>query len=103
MTRTPPWRRRCARSMPGAAASPRLPQPWPVRWDRPSPPPAPALAPAVDVIREAKGRVIVPGLGKSGHVARKIAASLASTGTPAFFVHAAEASHEDLRIIKPED
>src|SRR5260221_1437276 len=54
-----------------------------------------AFATAVDLIREAKGRVIVTGLGKSGHVARKIAATLASTGTPAFFVHAAEASHGD--------
>ena len=51
----------------------------------------------------AKGRVIVTGLGKSGHVARKIAATLASTGTPAFFVHAAEASHGDLGMITPDD
>ena len=50
----------------------------------------PAFAEAVETIRQAKGRVIVTGLGKSGHVARKIAATLASTGTPAFFVHAAE-------------
>jgi arabinose-5-phosphate isomerase len=63
----------------------------------------PAFAAAVDLIREAKGRVIVTGLGKSGHVARKIAATLASTGTPAFFVHAAEASHGDLGMITPED
>src|SRR6202521_5107958 len=56
----------------------------------------PAFSAAVDVIREAKGRVIVTGLGKSGHVARKIAATLASTGTPAFFVPAAEATHVDL-------
>ena len=54
-------------------------------------------------IREAKGRVIVTGLGKSGHVARKIAATLASTGTPAFFVHAAEASHGDLGMITADD
>src|SRR3954447_21432635 len=46
----------------------------------------PVFAAAVDLIRNAKGRVIVTGLGKSGHVARKIAATLASTGTPAFFV-----------------
>jgi arabinose-5-phosphate isomerase len=58
---------------------------------------------AVDLIRIAKGRVIVTGLGKSGHVARKIAATLASTGTPAFFVHAAEASHGDLGMITPDD
>src|SRR5450755_15355 len=62
-----------------------------------------AFAEAVELIREAKGRVIVTGLGKSGHVARKIAATLASTGTPAFFVHAAEASHGDLGMITPED
>jgi arabinose-5-phosphate isomerase len=58
---------------------------------------------AADLIRNAKGRLIVTGLGKSGHVARKIAATLASTGTPAFFVHAAEASHGDLGIITPHD
>ena len=63
----------------------------------------PAFAAAVDLIRHAKGRVIVTGLGKSGHVARKIAATLASTGTPAFFVHAAEASHGDLGMITPDD
>ena len=63
----------------------------------------PAFAAAVDLIGEAKGRVIVTGLGKSGHVARKIAATLASTGTPAFFVHAAEASHGDLGMITPDD
>jgi arabinose-5-phosphate isomerase len=63
----------------------------------------PAFTTAVDLIREAKGRVIVTGLGKSGHVARKIAATLASTGTPAFFVHAAEASHGDLGMITADD
>jgi len=62
-----------------------------------------AFAAAIDLIRNAKGRVIVTGLGKSGHVARKIAATLASTGTPAFFVHAAEASHGDLGMITPDD
>ncbi len=62
-----------------------------------------AFAAAADVIRNAKGRVIVTGLGKSGHVARKIAATLASTGTPAFFVHAAEASHGDLGMITADD
>jgi arabinose-5-phosphate isomerase len=62
-----------------------------------------AFAAAVELIREAKGRVIVTGLGKSGHVARKIAATLASTGTPAFFVHAAEASHGDLGMITVDD
>ena len=61
------------------------------------------FAAAVDLIRQAKGRVIVTGLGKSGHIGRKIAATLASTGTPAFFVHAAEASHGDLGMITAED
>jgi arabinose-5-phosphate isomerase len=62
-----------------------------------------AFTAAVELIRQAKGRVIVTGLGKSGHVARKIAATLASTGTPAFFVHAAEASHGDLGMITTDD
>src|SRR5665213_2242045 len=62
-----------------------------------------AFAETVETIRQAKGRVIVTGLGKSGHVARKIAATLASTGTPAFFVHAAEASHGDLGMITVDD
>ncbi len=57
----------------------------------------------VDKIRAARGRVIVTGMGKSGHVARKIAATLASTGTPAFFVHAAEASHGDLGMVTNDD
>jgi arabinose-5-phosphate isomerase len=61
------------------------------------------FAAAVELIRKASGRVIVTGLGKSGHVARKIAATLASTGTPAFFVHAAEASHGDLGMITTDD
>ena len=62
-----------------------------------------AFTTAVDVIREAKGRVIITGLGKSGHIGRKIAATFASTGTPAFFVHAAEASHGDLGMITADD
>ncbi|WP_414642448.1 KpsF/GutQ family sugar-phosphate isomerase [Bradyrhizobium sp.] len=62
-----------------------------------------AFATSVELIRQARGRVIVTGLGKSGHVARKVAATLASTGTPAFFVHAAEASHGDLGMITPDD
>ena len=61
------------------------------------------FAAAVDAIRNARGRVIVTGMGKSGHVARKIAATLASTGTPAFFVHAADASHGDLGMITSDD
>jgi len=58
---------------------------------------------AVETIRRARGRLIVTGMGKSGHIARKIAATLASTGTPAFFVHAAEAGHGDLGMITPDD
>ena len=58
---------------------------------------------AADTIRQARGRLIVSGMGKSGHVARKIAATLASTGTPAFFVHAADASHGDLGMITSDD
>ena len=49
------------------------------------------------------GRVVVSGIGKSGHVGHKIASTLASTGTPAFFLHPAEASHGDLGMIQPED
>src|ERR1700723_3169124 len=63
---------------------------------------APFVA-AVETIRAARGRLIVTGMGKSGHVARKIAATLASTGTPAFFVHAADASHGDLGMITSDD
>jgi arabinose-5-phosphate isomerase len=58
---------------------------------------------ALDIIQHVKGRVIVSGMGKSGHVARKIAATFASTGTPSFFVHPAEASHGDLGMITPND
>ncbi len=61
------------------------------------------FAEAVGLMQAARGRVIVSGMGKSGHVARKIAATLASTGTPAFFVHPAEASHGDLGMLTPED
>lgn len=61
------------------------------------------FARAVDLILATKGRLIVAGIGKSGHVGRKIAATFASTGTPAHFVHAAEASHGDLGMITPED
>lgn len=58
---------------------------------------------AVETIRNARGRVVVTGMGKSGHVARKIAATLASTGTPAYFVHPGEASHGDLGMITADD
>jgi arabinose-5-phosphate isomerase len=58
---------------------------------------------AVGLIAAAQGRVIVSGIGKSGHIARKIASTLASTGTPAMFVHPAEASHGDLGMITAQD
>ncbi|RLA61460.1 MAG: D-arabinose 5-phosphate isomerase [Gammaproteobacteria bacterium] len=58
---------------------------------------------ACDLLLQTKGRVIVTGMGKSGHIARKIAATLASTGTPAFFVHPGEASHGDMGMITPVD
>ena len=58
---------------------------------------------AVALILDCRGRVIVSGIGKSGHVARKIASTMASTGTPAYFVHPAEASHGDLGMVQPED
>jgi len=58
---------------------------------------------AVALILECRGRVVVSGIGKSGHIARKLAATLASTGTPAFFVHPAEASHGDLGMITADD
>ena len=58
---------------------------------------------ALGLIRSRKGRVVVTGIGKSGHVARKIASTLSSTGTPAYFVHAAEASHGDLGMIESGD
>ncbi len=63
---------------------------------------APFLA-AAGLMQGAKGRVIVTGMGKSGHVARKITATLASTGRPAYFVHPAEASHGDLGMIGEGD
>lgn len=62
-----------------------------------------AIADAVELISASKGRVIISGMGKSGHVGRKIAATLASTGTPALFVHPAEASHGDLGMITTQD
>lgn len=58
---------------------------------------------AVAMMRECKGRVIITGMGKSGHVGRKIAATLASTGTPSYFVHPSEASHGDLGMIANDD
>ena len=61
------------------------------------------FARAVDEIARIAGRVIVTGMGKSGHIGRKIAATFASTGTPALFVHPAEASHGDLGMITPDD
>ena len=58
---------------------------------------------ALDICAAVRGRLIVTGMGKSGHIARKIAATLASTGTPALFVHPAEASHGDLGMISFND
>lgn len=58
---------------------------------------------AIQIILQCKGRVVVSGIGKSGHIARKIASTLASTGTPAFFVHPAEASHGDLGMVTRDD
>jgi arabinose-5-phosphate isomerase len=62
-----------------------------------------AFVEAIKAMLIAKGRVVITGIGKSGHVGRKLAATLASTGTPAFFVHPAEASHGDLGMISSED
>ncbi|MEO6081127.1 MAG: KpsF/GutQ family sugar-phosphate isomerase [Steroidobacteraceae bacterium] len=62
-----------------------------------------AFAQACELCLAARGRVVVSGLGKSGHIANKIAATLASTGTPAFFLHAAEASHGDLGMVTAGD
>src|SRR3954469_7641957 len=63
----------------------------------------PSFAQAVQAMLTLRGRVVVMGMGKSGHVGRNTAATLASTGTPAMFVHPAEASHGDLGMIKPID
>jgi len=62
-----------------------------------------AFVAACQLILDCRGRIVVLGMGKSGHIAGKIAATLASTGTPAFFVHAAEASHGDLGMITADD
>ena len=61
------------------------------------------LTRALDFMQNSKGRIIITGMGKSGHIGKKIAASLASTGTPSFFVHPAEASHGDLGMITEDD
>lgn len=61
------------------------------------------LSDALDLMQKAEGRVIVTGMGKSGHIGSKIAATLASTGTPSFFVHPAEASHGDLGMFTEKD
>ena len=67
------------------------------------PPLADAFTAAVRCILACRGRVVVSGMGKSGHIARKLAATLASTGTPAYFVHPAEASHGDLGMVTDAD
>ncbi len=61
------------------------------------------LTKALNLIENSKGRIILSGMGKSGHIAKKIAASLASTGTPSFFIHPAEASHGDLGMVTNDD
>ena len=61
------------------------------------------LGQALDVLQKTKGRVIVTGMGKSGHIGSKIAATMASTGTPSFFLHPSEASHGDLGMITSDD
>ncbi len=61
------------------------------------------LTKALDLMQNTKGRVIITGMGKSGHIGRKIAATLASTGTPSFFVHPGEASHGDLGMLTVDD
>ena len=61
------------------------------------------FARAVVLVRDCKGRVIVTGMGKSGIICRKIAATLSSTGTPAFFLHPAEAIHGDLGVVQADD
>jgi arabinose-5-phosphate isomerase len=63
----------------------------------------PAFIAAIELLKGARGRVIVSGMGKSGHIGRKIAGTFASTGTPAFFVHPGEASHGDLGMITADD
>ena len=84
------WRAACCASRP-------MPWPhWPTRM-------GPEFDQAVELILACHGRVIVSGIGKSGHIARKIAATMASTGTPAYFVHAAEAVHGDLGMITRDD
>ena len=62
-----------------------------------------AFLTAVDLLMHCRGRIVVSGIGKSGHIARKIAATFASTGSPAFFVHPAEASHGDLGMVQSDD
>ena len=64
---------------------------------------APAIDAALDLIAAMEGRLIVTGLGKSGHIGTKLAATFASTGTPAYFLHPAEASHGDLGMVQPQD
>ena len=64
---------------------------------------AESLTKALDFMQNSTGRIIITGIGKSGHIGKKIAASLASTGTPSFFVHPAEASHGDLGMITDDD
>lgn len=63
----------------------------------------PSFSEAVEKMMQCQGRIILSGIGKSGHIARKISSTLASTGTPSFYVHPSEASHGDLGMVRPED
>ena len=63
----------------------------------------PAVKDALNALNEAKGRIVITGMGKSGHIGRKIAATMSSLGAPTFFVHPAEASHGDLGMITERD
>ena len=63
----------------------------------------PTFSQAVELIQGTSGRVVATGIGKAGFIARKFAATLASTGTPAFFIHPAEAGHGDLGMLAPDD
>jgi arabinose-5-phosphate isomerase len=62
-----------------------------------------AFVKAINLVLHCKGRLVISGIGKSGHIARKIAATFASTGTPSFFLHPAEAAHGDLGMVTPQD
>ena len=62
-----------------------------------------AFSEAVDILASCRGKVIVAGIGKSGHIARKVASTMSSTGTPALFLHPSESSHGDLGVLSADD